>query len=79
MGRWPETGPFPEEGNRKTIPEAADRMGCEYLRGSALLHARTSRSSTDPRSAAGCRRDPVSGDRLWRDYNREIRSRKKLR
>src|SRR5215469_15090350 len=54
-------------------------MGVDYLCRSAVLYACASGCCTGRRSPADCRRDPVSGNRLWRGYCRKICPRKELR
>jgi len=53
-------------------------MGVDYLRRSAVLYACASGYCAGRKSPADCCCDPVSGDCLWRGYNREIYPRKEL-
>jgi hypothetical protein len=54
-------------------------MGVDHLCRSAVLYTCASGCWAARRSPADCRRDPVSGNHLWRHCGRKICPRKKLR
>lgn len=79
MGRWPETGPFPEEKHRDTMRRLLTQwVATTCIAALFFTLAPLAVAPSAARPTGRCR-GAVSGDRLWLGYNRKIRARKELK